>query len=246
MKCVAITGGASGIGLASARLLLARGFSPWLLDLEPQMLADACSELCISADCGIVCDVVNEKSVAGAIGKIAQAGQLVGVVNSAGIGMDRLAVETSVEDFRRILDVNLTGAFIVSRAAARHWLERGAAGSIVNISSISGLRGNRGRTAYGASKGGLNTMTMVMANELGPKGIRVNAVAPGPIDTPLSRAVHTENVRAQWHKRVPLRRYGTTGEIAGTVAFLMSEDGGYVNGQVISVDGGFVTAGLST
>lgn len=246
MKCVAITGGASGIGLASARLLLARGFSPWLLDLEPQMLADACSELGISADCGFVCDVVDEMSVAGAIGKIAQAGQLVGVVNSAGIGMDRLAVETSVEDFCRILDVNLTGAFIVSRAAARHWLERGAGGSIVNISSISGLRGNRGRTAYGASKGGVNTMTMVMANELGPKGIRVNAVAPGPIDTPLSRAVHTEDVRAQWHKRVPMRRYGTTGEIAGTVAFLMSEDGGYVNGQVISVDGGFVTAGLST
>ncbi|EKF40719.1 SDR family NAD(P)-dependent oxidoreductase [Nitratireductor indicus] len=245
MKSVAITGGASGIGLASAKLLLARGFAPWLLDLKPQMLADACIELGLPTERGIVCNVADEASVAEAIGKVAQAGQFVGVVNSAGIAVDRPAVETSVEDFRRILDVNLTGSFIVSRAAARIWLERGVAGSIVNISSISGMRGNKGRSAYGASKGGVNTMTMVMANELGPNGIRVNAIAPGPIDTPLARAVHTEDVRAQWQKRVPLRRYGTTEEIAGAVAFLMSEDGGYVNGQVIAVDGGFITAGLS-
>ncbi len=245
MKSVAITGGASGIGLASAKLLLARGFAPWLLDLKPQMLADACAELGLPAERGIVCNVADEASVAEAIGKVAQAGRLVGIVNSAGIAVDRPAVETTVEDFRRIVDVNLTGSFIVSRAAARIWLERGEAGSIVNISSISGMRGNKGRSAYGASKGGVNTMTMVMANELGPNGIRVNAIAPGPIDTPLARAVHTEDVRAQWQKRVPLRRYGTTEEIAGAVAFLMSEDGGYVNGQVIAVDGGFITAGLS-
>ncbi|HCL66067.1 MAG TPA: oxidoreductase [Rhizobium sp.] len=245
MKSVAITGGASGIGFASARLLLARGFAPWLLDLKPQTLADACAKLGLPAERGIACDVADEASVAEAIGKVAQAGRLLGIVNSAGIAVDRSAVDTSVEDFRRILDVNLIGSFIVSRAAARIWLERGEAGSIVNISSISGMHGNKGRSAYGASKGGVNAMTMVMANELGPNGIRVNAIAPGPIDTPLAREVHTKDVRAQWQKRVPLRRYGTIDEIAGTVAFLMSEDGGYVNGQVIAVDGGFITAGLS-
>lgn len=245
MKGVAITGGASGIGFASAKLLLARGFDPWLLDLKWQMLADACAELGIPAKRGIVCDVADEVSVDKAIGTVTRAGRLAGIVNSAGIAVDRPAVETSVEDFRRILDVNLIGSFIVSRAAARIWLERGEAGSIVNISSISGMRGNKGRSAYGASKGGVNTLTMVMANELGPHGIRVNAIAPGPIDTPLAREVHTDDVRAQWRNRVPLRRYGTTKEVAGAVAFLMSEDGGYVNGQVIVVDGGFIAAGLS-
>ncbi|QKV17035.1 SDR family NAD(P)-dependent oxidoreductase [Oricola thermophila] len=245
MKSVAITGGASGIGFASAKLLLARGFAPWLLDLNRRTLAEACAELGIPAERGIVCDVADEVSVGKAIGEVTQTGQLAGVVNSAGIAVDSPAVDTSVEEFRRILEVNLIGSFIVSRETARIWLERGDAGSIVNISSISGMRGNKGRSAYGASKGGINTMTMVMANELGPHGIRVNAVAPGPIDTPLARKVHTADVRAQWHRKVPLRRYGTTEEVAGTVAFLISDDGGYVNGQVIAVDGGFITAGIS-
>ncbi|MCR4268852.1 SDR family NAD(P)-dependent oxidoreductase [Nitratireductor sp. ZSWI3] len=244
MRAVAITGGASGIGLATAALLVQRGFAPWLLDLKAEALGEACASLELPAGRGIVCNVADEASVAAALERVAACGRLVGVVNSAGIAIDRPMVETSVEDFRRIVDVNLTGSFIVARAAARIWLARGETGSIVNISSISGMRGNKGRSAYGASKGGVNTMTMVMANELGPRGIRVNAVAPGPIDTPLARQVHTQDVRAQWNERVPLRRYGTTAEVAGAVAFLMSEDAGYVNGQVLAVDGGFTTAGL--
>ncbi|TJW38631.1 MAG: SDR family oxidoreductase, partial [Mesorhizobium sp.] len=147
-------------------------------------------------------------------------------------------------DFRRIVDVNLTGTFIVSRAAARYWLERKLPGAIVNITSVSGLCGSKGRSAYGASKGGQNLLTLVMANELGVDGIRVNAVAPGPIETPLTQAVHTEDVRRQWLDRVPQRRYGTPREIAGAVAFLISDDASYINGQVLAVDGGFIHAGL--
>lgn len=244
-KAIAITGGASGIGFATAHSLLGRGYEPWLLDLKREALDAACDELGLAHERGIVCDVSDEVSVEQAIRTVSANAGLAGIVNSAGIAFDRPAVETSVEDFKRILDVNLTGSFIVSRAAARLWMERSEAGSIVNISSVSGLCGNKGRSAYGASKGGINLMTLVMANELGPIGVRVNAVAPGPIDTPLARLVHTEDVRRQWSERVPLRRYGTTDEIASTVVFLLSEDASYVNGQILAVDGGFINAGLS-
>lgn len=244
-KVVAVTGGASGIGLETARLLAERGYAPFLLDLKQEALAHACAELGIPPDRGIACDVTDEASVERAFERILGAGTLAAVVNCAGIAADKPAVDTTVEEFRRIVDVNLTGTFIVSRAAARHWRAKGLPGAIVNITSVSGLTGNKGRVAYGASKGGQNLLTLVMANELGVDNIRVNAVAPGPVDTPLTKAVHTEDVRRQWVERVPQRRYGTTREIAAAVAFLISDDASYVNGQILAVDGGFIHAGLA-
>jgi NAD(P)-dependent dehydrogenase (short-subunit alcohol dehydrogenase family) len=243
---VAITGGASGIGLASAEVLKRKGFTPYLLDLQAEALAAACAELGLPAGNGIVCNVADEASVTGALEKIAGEMRLAGVVNSAGIGSDKPAVEMGLEEFRRIVDVNLIGTFLVARTAARIWKANGQSGSIVNISSVSGITGNKGRSAYGGSKGGVNTMTLVMANELGQDGIRVNAVAPGPIDTPLARRIHTDDVRDQWNQRVPLRRYGTPEEVANAVAFLICDEASYINGHILAVDGGFVTAGLAT
>jgi NAD(P)-dependent dehydrogenase (short-subunit alcohol dehydrogenase family) len=243
---VIVTGGASGIGLETARLLKERGFSPFLLDLKREALDEACDALGLPAAAGFAASVTDEAAVEAAVAEIAGRERLAGIVNCAGTAVDRPMVETSVEDFRRIVDVNLTGTFIVSRAAARLWLARKETGAIVNITSVSGMAGNKGRSAYGASKGGQNLLTLVMASELGPHGIRVNAVAPGPLDTPLTRAIHTQDVRDQWNARVSLRRYGEPREIAGAVAFLLSDEASYVNGHILAVDGGFLTAGLAT
>lgn len=144
MKSVLITGGASGIGLEIARLLHERGWRVYLMDRNADALADACRAIPIDPAQAIACSVTDEKEVESAIATAAAAGApLRAVINSAGIAMDRPAVETSVDDFRRILDVNLTGTFIVCREAARHWLATATPGAIVNISSVSGLVGNK-------------------------------------------------------------------------------------------------------
>lgn len=242
-RTVVITGGSSGIGLGIAKAALARGWSVAVIDLPGESLA----ELADRADpmlrtWGV--DITDEAAVTDAVAEIAGAlGPLHGVVNSAGIGRNVPVAETSVEDFRRVLEVNVLGTFIVARAAAAHMAEDG--GSIVNISSVNGIRGTVGRIAYGSSKGAVNTMTRILAVEFAPRGIRVNAIAPGPIETPMALRWHDAATRDQWTRRIPLRRYGAVSEVAGTALFLLdAAQSGYVTGQVIAVDGGFTVAGL--
>lgn len=189
---------------------------------------------------------VSDEAAAAAIAQVeAEFAPLTGVVNSAGIGLDRPMMETGTDIFRRILDVNVVGSFVVGREAARRM--RGRGGAIVNIASVSGIKGNEGRVAYGASKGAVLNMSRVMAVELAPLGIRVNVVAPGPIETPMVAQLHTPEARASWMATVPMRRYGLPEEIAAATLFLLDPaKSGYITGQVLSVDGGFTAAGIMT
>jgi NAD(P)-dependent dehydrogenase (short-subunit alcohol dehydrogenase family) len=244
---VLVTGGASGIGLAIAEAVLAEGWRAIIAARDERGLAAARERLGNPAEARFeILDVTDEAAVVAFIARCeAEFGGLSGLVNSAGIGRDVPALETSAELFRKILDINLIGSFVVAREAAKAMRGRGA-GSIVNIASVSGISGNVGRTAYGASKGGVIVMTKVMAVELAPLGIRVNAIAPGPIDTPLVQEMHTSAARTAWTNAVPQRRYGTPAEIACAAMFLLDpEKSGFVTGQTLCVDGGFTAAGIA-
>ncbi|KAB0269446.1 SDR family NAD(P)-dependent oxidoreductase [Microvirga brassicacearum] len=246
-QTILVTGGASGIGLAIVEAALNEGWRAIIADRDPQSL-DRCRDSFRQAPDRVryeTLDVADEEAVARTIARCAEEfGPITGLVNSAGIGSDIPAMDTSAALFRKILEVNLIGSFIVSREVARHMQAHGG-GSIVNMASVSGIRGNSGRVAYGSSKAGVINMTQVMAVELAAAGIRVNAVAPGPIETPLVREMHTAESRAEWLRAVPLNRYGQPAEIAGAAIFLLDgSKASYVTGQTISVDGGFTTAGL--
>ncbi len=244
---VIVTGGASGIGLALVENLLNDGWQVIAADIGEQAIEAARGQLAAFADKVHFArvDVSDEAAVISAVEAWAEEfGPLRGLVNSAGIGAVTPAFETTVEQFRRILDINLVGSFVISREVARAMKQTGG-GSIVNIASVSGLVGSLGRTAYGSSKGGVIQMTRILAVEFAEYGIRVNAVAPGPIETPMAKAMHSAVVRKNWEERVPMRRYAEPQEVAGAIAFLLDEaKSSYVTGQTIAVDGGFSIAGL--
>jgi NAD(P)-dependent dehydrogenase (short-subunit alcohol dehydrogenase family) len=241
-----VTGAGSGIGRATGELLLERGWCVAFVDRDAKGLAEIEGQH--AGDDRVLVreiDVTDEPAVVGLVSEtIAEFGRLDGVVNSAGIAADKHVFDTSAELFRKILDVNVVGTFLVGREAARHMAKAGR-GAIVNVASISGLRGSKGRSAYGASKGAVINLTQVMANDLAPHGIRVNAVAPGPVETPMVQSLHTVADRALYGRHVPMRRYAEPREIATVIHFLLDEtQSSYVTGEIVAVDGGFRGAGI--
>lgn len=246
-KVALITGSGQGIGKAIGSAFAQSGATLIISDVIEERAKVAAVEL--SALGGSVShirlDVADAASVASAFEQVVSLhGRLDILVNNAGIGINAPFVDFKIADFELSLKINLTGAFLCAQTAARQMLVQ-KSGKIINIVSLSGQRGGMGRAGYGASKAGLELLTKVMAVELAADGINVNAIAPGPIDTELSRVVHAAGgTRDAYLFLTPQRRYGDPIEIAHAALFLASDQSNYVNGHILNVDGGFGAAGL--
>ncbi|MCA1389787.1 SDR family oxidoreductase [Bradyrhizobium sp. BRP19] len=244
-KVALVTGAARGIGLATAKKFLAEGWRVALLDIDGDLQASAVAALENRHDAlAITCDVADAAAVSTAMTTIERRfGRLDALVNNAGIAVFAPLMETSDADWRRVLEVNLTGPFLCTKAAVP-LMRDGGGGAIVNITSISAVRASTLRSAYGTSKAGLAHLTKQLAVELASLNIRVNAVAPGPVDTAMAKQVHTKEIRADYHDAIPLNRYGLEEELAEAIYFLCSGRASYITGQILAVDGGFDAAGI--
>jgi NAD(P)-dependent dehydrogenase (short-subunit alcohol dehydrogenase family) len=244
-KVALVTGAGRGIGLATARQFLAEGWRVALLDVDPALLEVAIAAIAKpDVTLALTCDVADGHAVLRSVAEVAaRFGRLDALVNNAGIAVFKPLLETTAEEWERVLAVNLTGPFLLTVAAAPVMAAAGG-GAVVNVTSISGLRASTLRVAYGTSKAALAHLTKQAAVELAGLGIRVNAVAPGPVDTAMAKAVHTPEIRRDYHDAVPLGRYGLESELADAIVFLCSERASYITGQVLAVDGGFEAAGI--
>ncbi|MBX6384096.1 MAG: glucose 1-dehydrogenase [Microbispora sp.] len=244
-KFAVVTGAARGIGAAIARRLAAEGAAVACVDLTADRCGSIVDEITLTGGKAVPfgCDVSDSAQVEALVGDVmAEFGRIDVLVNNAGVTRDNLLFRMSEEDWDTVLDVNLKSVFLMSRAVQKHMVEQ-RSGAIVNLSSRSAL-GNRGQANYSAAKAGIQGLTATMAIELGPFGIRVNAVAPGYVVTPMTEAtaarlgVTPEEHQATMAQAVPLRRVGQPTEIASVVAFFASDDASYVTGQTLYVNGG--------
>jgi NAD(P)-dependent dehydrogenase (short-subunit alcohol dehydrogenase family) len=243
-KRVLITGGASGIGAATAARFLEEGSNVCVLDRDPSACAVIRSQLPRLAG-ALEADVSELKQV-----KIAfsEAVRIMGgvdvLINNAGISIRHKFLDITSEEWAKILAVNLTGVFYMAQAAARHMWERGS-GVILQTASTNGVMGYPYYADYNATKAGVIELTKSMALELAPK-VRVCAVAPGYVLTPMQRAEYTDEMLGEVNRKIPLQRHATPEEIAALFAFLASDDAAYATGQVFTMDGGETAGGLAS
>ncbi|MDD3885215.1 MAG: SDR family NAD(P)-dependent oxidoreductase [Gallionella sp.] len=241
-KLALITGASGGIGAAIARAASREGYRVALLDVQAEAVKK--TALAIENAQAFRCDISDQDAVETILNQIGGVPDL--LVNNAGIVKFYPILEIALEDFRRVLDVNLTGAFIVSQAVAKRMRDSRKIGNIINISSIGGITPSLGTNAYAAGKAGLVKLTELMALELGPLGIRVNAVSPGFIDGGMSTPIYANpKARASRTQAVPLRRLGSEEDIAEAVMFLASSAAAYITGHNLVVDGALTHSVLS-
>ncbi len=240
-RVAVVTGGSRGIGRAISLRLAADGYTVAVVYAGNDQAAEETVEA-IAGSGGHArawrCDVASSEECAAVCKEIAsELGTVSVLVNNAGIVRDKLIGRLSDDDFDRVIDVNLKGAFNMIKALYRTWLKNKGDGRIVNVSSVVGLMGNAGQANYSASKAGLIGLTKSVARELAPRGVTCNAVAPGFIETEMTAQL-PEDVRAGYDQSIPLGRMGSADDVAAVVSFLASPAAGYVTGEVVRVDGG--------
>ena len=242
-KRVIVTGGAGGIGRAIARRMATAGARVAIADLD-ESKAKSVAAAIGPEHLSVGVDVTSLDAVTAMVAEVErQAGGIDVVVHAAGIAMLRDVLEVAPADWKRVIDVNLMGTYHVCLAAARAMVARQAGGSLITISSAAADRPSRGATAYGAAKGGVVALTKALAVDLASRAIRVNSIAPGPVDTEMARSEHQSDFRVMFEKMIPMHRYARADEIAAAALFLASDEASYVTGSVVAVDGGYSGAG---
>ncbi len=238
-KIALVTGGAGGIGFASAEALAEDGHRLVLADIDGEGVAAAADRLG-NGSLGIACDVSVPEAIGDLFDRVeADVGAVSVLVNNAGIARPKDFLELSLEDFKAVIDLNLTGTFLATQRAARTMVANGIAGAIVNMSSVNAQVAIPAIAAYCASKGGVMQLTKAAALALAPHNIRVNAVGPGSIDTAMMAGVNANpEAMKMVMSRTPLKRVGDPREIGDVVAFLASDKASYITGETIYVDGG--------
>ena len=236
-KKALITGALRGIGKTIADLFIEEGAEVWALDyITPEDLS-ARVESAKGKLHWIQLDLSSLVSIDGVIeSAIKESGGFDILVNNAGITRDNLSFRMSMEEWQKVIDINLSAAFYVSRTVARDMIKK-RAGSIINMASVIGIHGNGGQANYAASKAGLIAVTKSLANEVAVRGVRVNAIAPGYIETDMTAAV-PEEARKKMLEVIPMKRTGKQEDVAKTALFFASDDSSYITGQVLPVDGG--------
>lgn len=241
-----VTGGGSGLGAGIAKRFAEEGAKVMLADLNGDNAETVAEEIRQTQANAVSYQLdVTDYDAAGALvaKTVEEFGTLDILVNSAGTSKHMNFLDAKPDEFKHIMAVNLEGTMYCGQHAGRVMVKNGY-GRIVNIASISGERAGVGRTGYGVSKFAVIGLTKQMALELGPQGVTVNAIGPGPVDTPLTKVAHSDETRRAYLDLIPLNRYGKIEEMADAAAYLAGEPAAYVNGHVLFVDGGFVSVGI--
>ena len=241
-KVVAITGGGGGMGVELCGLFQAEGANVVVMDAT-EAAVQAGVQSVEGKALGVVVDVAKEASVEQAFARIVeQYGRIDVLVCAAGVRPMAQLLDQATDEWERCLQINLTGVFLCNRIAARHMVAQGG-GSIVNIASVNGVRACTGMGAYNVSKAGVIALTQTMACEVAPQKVRINAILPAQVETPMIKEQVGEERRRR-EERIPMGRYGKPHEIASAVAFLASDDSSFMTGHSMAVDGGYLAFGF--